>query len=364
MKRIFTSLLRFAKNEWLLLIAIVALLYSSVYIGSFPIFTYGDFEILYILLVLFIIVKGIENSGLFLKIAGILDNIKNIPVLLILLTFFLSMIVTNDVALIIMVPLTMNLVLRKKELIVILEAIAANAGSSLTPIGNPQNLYIYWYYNLHPCEFFRVIIPFSLSFLILLSIVGYIIKSKPVVKPYYKKTEIRINKVIYIYGPFLLIFILAVFRIIPIYVGVIIVIYSILFDRKSLKIDYMLLLTFLCFFGVSNNLKIMFFDDLRLHSGHIFFLSAFASQIMSNVPAALVISKFTTDWKSLLWGVSVGGFGSIVGSLANLIAYRLYNSAKSESDDRLLYFTLKFFGIGFVAFFIGMAIFILFKRYM
>ncbi len=361
MKVWISKLLDFLKKEWLLIVSFAGLAYTSLLIKKFPTFSFNDLEILYILLILFIVIKGIENSGLFSKISRVIGGIKNVPLILILSTFFISMFVTNDVALIIMVPLTMKLKIKRRDIIVILEAVAANAGSSFTPFGNPQNLYLYWYYGLDPVEFFRVMAPFSGTFLILLILASFLIKNNNIQDVPIKKDDSKINSTVFVYLPFLLIFILAILRVLPIIVGPIIVLYSIIFDRKSLKIDYALLITFLCFFGASNNLKILLNDELLLHSKHIFLLSGITSQIMSNVPAALLISKITTKWEALLWGVSVGGFGSIIGSLANLIAYRLYNTGKTKEETGTLKFTLEFLTIGFIAFFIGVGLFIILK---
>jgi Na+/H+ antiporter NhaD/arsenite permease-like protein len=127
------------------------------------------------------------------------------------------------------------------------------------------------------------------------------------------------------------------------------------FDFKSFGIDYALLLTLFCFFGLADNIKSMFaiFDFHR--SEHVFLLSALISQITSNVPAALLIAKFTTHWKALIWGTNVGGFGSLIGSLANLIAYKFYIT--DTKTNRLAIFTTKFILWNYIAFFIGIGLY-------
>ncbi len=350
------------KEGWLPILSVVSLLFTSIYIKKLPTYSFNDVEILFILFGLFITIKGIENSSLFLKTTGILKNVKRVPFVLVILTFFLSMFVTNDVALLIMVPLTLTLVICKKDIIIILEALAANAGSAFTPFGNPQNLYIYWYYGLKPLEFFKVIAPFSLIFLVLLILVSLLIKAN--YSHDYKVVEIKLKYTSYIYLGFLFIFILIILKLIPVYIGLIIPVFAIIFDRKSLKVDYGLLLTFLCFFGTSSNLKIILYDDLKIYSHSLFFLSAGISQIMSNVPATLLLAKFTHDWKHLLWGVNVGGFGTVIGSLANLIAFRLYISSREEKKTSSIKFTIKFFIMGFIAFFIGCGLYLVFKNFL
>lgn len=271
---------------------------------------------------------------------------------LVVATFFLSMLVTNDLSLAVIVPLTLILEIDRKHILVILEALAANAGSALSPIGNPQNLYIYWFYGADPIEFIMSIAPFSLIFLILLVAAAFAIKVTNKQAPTVKSEKVRYSA--YAYGLSLILVILTVLRILPISVGVVVVFYALLFDRKSLHIDYGLLLSFLCFFGLANNMKVLLATDLE-HSGHVFLFSALSSQILSNVPAALLFAKFTTHWEALLWGTNVGGFGSLVGSLANMIAYKFFIA--HERTHNLLRFTTTFLIFGYVAFFIGIGLY-------
>ncbi len=125
------------------------------------------------------------------------------------------------------------------------------------------------------------------------------------------------------------------------------------------SVDYALLLSFLFFFGIAENLKIILAAEMN-HSGHIFLFSALVSQVMSNVPAALLFAKFTSNWQALLWGVNTGGFGSLFGSLANLIAYKFYitHGGKNNSAG----FTLKFIAMGYAAFFISIGLYFILNR--
>jgi len=123
-------------------------------------------------------------------------------------------------------------------------------------------------------------------------------------------------------------------------------------SRLFLKVDYFLLGTFFCFFGFTDNLS-SYLKVGELSGAKLFWISSLLSQIMSNVPTALLLSDFTSDWKSLLWGVSVGGFGTLIASMANLIAYRLYVREVKEPDRRfLLKFHLYSFGFFLVGFFL------------
>lgn len=309
-------------KEWFLIAAIIGVTVTSIILKRLPYYSKNDFEILFILFNLFIIVKGLENSNFFKKIERLISYDRFLTLRLTLVTAFLSMFVTNDVALLIIVPLTLSLEIKNKGFIVILEALSANAGSAFTPFGNPQNMFIYWFYHLNFSEFLKTIYPFTLFSMFLILILSLFVIS-PKIEKTNKSDNKKISNQFYIYLIFLVMFIFVIFHILPIWTGCIVILYTLVFSKKNLKVDYILLSTFLFFFGFTDNLKV--FLNLTLNStGHVFLLSAFLSQFISNVPAALIFSDFTKNWQSLLWGVNVGGYGNIVGSLANLIAYRLY----------------------------------------
>ncbi len=344
-------------REWLLLGSFTGLFLTSLYLRKFPKYNLLELKVLFVLFVFLIIIKGLENSLVLKKIASKIEDGSRVAFKLVLTTFFLSMFITNDVALLVLVPLTLCLEIERKDLLVILEALAANAGSALTPFGNPQNLFLYWYYNLKPIPFLKTIAPFSLTFLFLLGIVTFFLSP---VRPKSEKKEIKLGPSALFYLIFLVVFILAAIRIIPVAIGGLVFFYALFRDRESLNIDYALLGTFFCLFGLTENLKFILISSLK-HPEHVFLLSAGLSQMISNVPAALLLAKFTTHWKALLWGVSVGGFGNLIGSLANLIAYRLFviDPALRESSPKFL---LEFTLLGYLAFGIGVALFYLVAR--
>jgi len=339
-------------KEWLLIVSAAGLIVTSIYLQHIPSFSIEEIQVIFILGVLFITVKGLEHSGLILRLSQFLEKGKFISLKLVIATFLLSMLVTNDIALIVIVPLTLLLNTNRKDILVILEALAANAGSALTPFGNPQNLFIYWFYGVQPETFILSIAPFSAAFFIILIVTSLLIRTSNN-KEFHLKT-IKIKYTAFVYGALLLSLILTILHILPVFIGVLVIIYAAVFDRKSLKIDYILLLTFICFFGLADNIKSIFSYSIK-HSGHIFIFSALVSQIISNVPATLLFAKLTTQWKALLWGSNVGGFGSLVGSLANLIAYKLY--IRHESTNNTASFTIKFMALGYVAFFIGLGLY-------
>ncbi len=346
------TFLDFLLKEWLLLISVSGVAVTSVYLNRLPSYSTNDLQIIFILAVLFVVVKGLERSGLIGRLSQFLEKGARLPLKLVCAAFFLSMVVTNDVALVVIVPLTLALTTDRKDILVILEALAANAGSALTPFGNPQNLFIYWFYNIHPETFILSIAPFSMTFLALFVLGSLFVKTANNRKTNHTNSPIKYRA--FIYGAFLLTVILTILRVLPVQTGIIVIIYALLFDQGSLHIDYALLLTLICFFGISENMKSIFAANLE-NAGHIFIFSALASQIVSNVPATLLFAKFTTQWKALLWGANVGGFGSLVGSLANLIAYRLYTSHENTNNPAM--FTTKFIILGYLAFFIGFGLY-------
>jgi len=270
-----------------------------------------------------------------------------LPLKLLMATFFLSMVVTNDISIVIIVPLTLSLDIRHKDILVILEALTANAGSALTPFGNPQNLFIYWFYAIPPWKFIGAIAPFSLLFFVVLLSASFLFPAQHILRgdnfPRYSPKS-------YIYLFLFCIVVLAVFRLLPLETGIAVPVFALLFDREDLKVDYALLASFFFFFGLAENIKAALASQI-IHSEHIFLFSAFVSQIISNVPAALLFAKFTTHWNALLWGVNAGGFGSLFGSLANLIAYRYYLHYEPTADP--VRFALKFLLFGYAAFFLS-----------
>ncbi len=344
--------LHFILREWLLLAAASGLILTSVHLHRLPVCSAAEYEVLFILFVLFVAVKGLEKTGLLSRLSAGIEKGSFIPLKLVLATFLLSMVVTNDVALIVIVPLTLALRTRRKDILVILEALAANAGSALTPIGNPQNLFIYWFYSIRPQEFVLAIAPLSVVFLFLLAAASLLVKT-PESSPASGQSP-KVERLAPLYGVLLVIAILSVFHVLPMSVDLLVILCALVLDRRSLRVDYPLLLTFFCFFGLTENLEVLLAAELE-NSRHIFLASAAASQIMSNVPGTILFAKFTRQWKALLWGANVGAFGSLVGSLANLIAYKLY--VTDGSTENPVSFTTKFLVLGYLMFFIGIGLY-------
>ena len=340
-------------GEWLLVGSLVGLGVTSLWRGHFPAYSPADFHVLYILFVFLVIIKGLEESHVLVRIATGIRAGKRLPVKFVLLTAVLSMFVTNDVALLTMVPLTLALDLKRSHILVILEALSANAASALTPFGNPQNIFIFYHYHIHTVSFFRVIFPFFLSFEAIILVLAWMQGDgvEPADEDLHVPQE-ALEKRGYVYAIFFVIFIIAVLKFDPLWLGMIPLGYAVIADRRSLKIDWLLLLTFLAFFGFTDNLVHLLKFNLTTPAG-VFLVSALGSQIISNVPSALLFADFTQHWPALLWGVSVGGFGNLIGSLASLIAYRLYRAKTRETGS----FLLAFHAYGYAMFLVGILLF-------
>ena len=301
---------------------------------------YIDFRVLCLLLCLMAVVAGLKDVGTFRWLTyQLLRRIRNgrlLGLTLVLLPFFCSMFVTNDVALIVFVPFTLMLLeqLGYSNRIVpvtVLQTVAANLGSMATPVGNPQNLYLYAFYNISMGEFFSVTLPLTVVSLIALSAVSMFLLPKNMPEQELEPAAMSSIKNLLIYLGLFILSLLTVFRVIPYPVTTAItVLVLVLVDRKLLKeIDYMLLLTFVCFFTVSENLGRM--DAVRsflqqLLQWNSLLTAVGTSQVISNVPAAVVLSGFTNEWSQLLAGVNIGGLGTPIASLASLITMKFYMS--------------------------------------
>jgi len=342
-------------GEWILVLSLMGLIVTSLYLRRFPAYDKTDLDVVYILLVFLVVIKGLESANLLGAVAAKFRKGKWLSLKLVLLTAILSMFVTNDVAILTVVPLTLALDVDDIGTLVILETLSANAASALSPFGNPQNIFIYFHYHLHPLEFVRAIAPFCLVSLGFILVIAW--KKRLINTLGNKDVDRNVVWKAYVYLALFLIFVLAVLNVLPLAVGWIAIVYTLLFDRKSLCIDWLLLVTFLAFFGFTDNLTklVSFTLDGSLKT---FMYTALGSQLISNVPGALFFSDFTNNWKALLWGVSVGGLGNLIGSLASLISYRLYAVRYSGSKGYLMRFHL----YGYAAYLLGLLTYFLSRK--
>ena len=324
---------------------------------------YIDFRVLCLLLCLMGVVAGFQSVGAFEFLTfQLLSRIRSgriLGITLVMLPFFSSMLVTNDVALLIFIPFTLELLTRlelRKTIVpvIVLQTVAANLGSMATPVGNPQNLFLYSAFQLDAGAFFSVTIPLTLVSFVVLIAASFPVLPKVLSRQELERAEIRSTGHLLLFTALFLLCLLTVFRVVPypVTTAVIVAVLALL-NRKLLKeIDYMLLITFVCFFVVSENLGRM--DSVRdlmqsLLGKSTLFTSVGASQIISNVPAAVLLSGFADQWKPLLAGVNIGGLGTPIASLASLITLKLY---MSYPDAKVM----KFLGVFMAANIVGLAI--------
>lgn len=350
------SLWQFIRREPVLSISFVCALVSAFFVPPSAAYVdYIDLRVLCLLFCLMAVVAGLQECGLFLVLAQRLlvgeRPVRLISLTLILLPFFCSMLVTNDVALITFVPfaiLVLEMVGRRDLLIPIisLQTVAANLGSMATPVGNPQNLFLYAHFSLSMGDFLSLLLPLTLISLVGLAAAGLYFGGKGWISVSFPE-QVRLTspKHLALYLVLFGLCLLSVCRILPYGILTVLVIVSLLLARRQLlgQVDYMLLLTFVCFFIFSGNLGQM--PAVRAGLGSLLsrsplLCSAAASQIISNVPAAVLLSGLTEDWKGLLAGVDVGGLGTPVASLASLISMKFYlRSREAKPLPYFLWFT-------------------------
>ena len=328
----------FRKEAVLCIAALCALATMFLVPPSMAYLHYIDFRVLCLLLCLMGVVAGFKSLGAFEFLTfQLLRRIRSgriLGVTLVMLPFFCSMLVTNDVALLIFVPFTLELLTRlelKKTIIpiLVLQTVAANLGSMATPVGNPQNLYLYSSFNLSAANFFSVTLPLTLVSFVVLAAAAFPILPRFLGQQELERAGIRSTRQLLLFTALFALCLLTVFRVVPYLVttAIIVAVLAVL-NRKLLKeIDYMLLLTFVCFFIVSENLGAL--EAVRgflqsLLAQNTLLTSVGASQIISNVPAAVLLSGFTDQWRELLAGVNIGGLGTPIASLASLITLKLY----------------------------------------
>ena len=332
------SVKAFVKQNTVAVIAFFAALITAFFVPPDAQYLgYFDFKTLTCLFCVLAVVCALRNINFFYilarKTVTLFKNTRMCILALVYITFIGSMIIANDMALLTFLPLgyfVLDSTDMKKHMAFtfIMQNIAANLGGMLTPFGNPQNLYLYTKFNISNSEFIKImLLPFLIAIAII-TICCLFIKKEPLSLPV---EEVKIDKIkVSVYMVLFAISILIVFRGIPYQLGLVVIPLVLLFmDRKALKmVDYPLLLTFVFFFIFSGNMSRIeivrnVFEFLLSKSTLI--VSIFSCQIISNVPSAILLSQFTTNYPQLLVGVNIGGVGTLIASLASLITFREYS---------------------------------------
>ena len=340
----------FIKKNAVMFIALVAAAATSFvvppdkeYIGYF------DFKTLSCLFCVLAIVCALKNIRFFYMLAHsvvrLFKNARMSVMALLYITFIGSMLIANDMALLTFLPLgyiVLEATGEQKYMAktFILQNIAANLGGMLTPFGNPQNLYLYSKFNIPDGEFISIMAPSFLLSIALITVCCIIfIKPEPLEISEEKISLPPAKTTIY-----LLLFalsIIIVFRLIPYYIGLVVIPAVLMFlDRNALKkVDYPLLLTFAFFFIFAGNMARIepvreFFGELLSRNTLLF--SAMSCQFISNVPSAILLSQFTNNYSELLVGVNIGGTGTLIASLASLITFREFTKRQKEKTWRYI----------------------------
>lgn len=351
------------RKDPVLVIAIVLALASCAVVPPDAAYAgYVDLRTIGMLFSLMTIMTGLSRLGVFRiacrKLLGVVRGPRRLALALTLLAFFSSMLITNDVALVTFVPFALLALgslgdARHTCFTIVMMTIAANLGSMLTPIGNPQNLYLYSASHMGIVEFVLLMLPYAAASLALLvatialfgkvqangtggSARGTARTSTRDAKPALPASATAAADALdpapspLRIAPWAALFALAllsVARIVPYQATVAAAVaVALLADRRALlHVDYALLLTFVAFFVFVGNVgRIGAIDAFlaQMIDGHELAVSVAASQVLSNVPAALLLSGFTSAWPALIVGTNLGGLGTLIASMASLISYK------------------------------------------
>lgn len=354
-RRAALAVRHFFKSSVVLIVALVAagvtcffVPFDREYLGYF------DLQTLSCLFCTLAVVAAFKNIRFFEWLADIIvrrfRNMRNIVLALVFVTYFGSMIMANDMALITFLPLGYFVLdscgnRKLTAFTFIMQNIAANLGGMLTPFGNPQNLYLYSFYNIAAGEFFKIMaLPFAVAFVLILGVCLFVKPEKAAVLSAPKKTPPVWR--IAVYAALFVLSVLIVFRVFPYYWGLLAVALAlIVLDYRSvLRVDYGLLLTFCAFFVFSGNMARI--PAVEEFLGGLVALDPLAfgvlsCQVISNVPSAVLLSKFTADYANLLVAVNIGGLGTPIASLASLITLNTYRRVRpGETKKYILKFLL------------------------
>lgn len=355
-KRVFG----FFRKNVVLSIALIAAAVTSFFVPPDAEYLgYFDLRTLSCLFCTLAVICALKNINFFFIIAKALvqkcGNMRLCVIAVVYITFFGSMILANDMALLTFLPLgyivlTATGMEKYMAVTFILQNIAANLGGMLTPFGNPQNIYLYSKFNIPTSEFMGIMLPPFIISTLLITACCFLVRPEKITlerehHPVDKK-RVAIYLVLFVYA------IAIVFRSVPYISGLVIIPAFLLFlDRKALRdIDYPLLLTFAAFFVFSGNMARIepvrqFFSALL--EKNTLLCTIGSCQVISNVPSAVLLSQFTENYRELLLGVNIGGAGTLVASLASLITFREY--IRSNPSEGLYYIGLfSLFNFSFV----------------
>lgn len=363
MKAVLKKVVTFLRQETVLVAAIILAVVSMCIVPPDRAYAdYIDWETICLLFSLMAVMKGFQRAGLFSFLAGKLLKKANtslkVCAVLVFLPFVLSMLITNDVALITFVPFGL-IVLKRAGLqklsihVVVLQTIAANLGSMMTPMGNPQNLYLYNISGMSFGELMLTMLPYGALAAVMLTGSLFLTRSEAVTEV---GTDEKLGNAFRLGWPAVafVLAVLSLFNLIPSPIlAACMLVFLLIADRDSLKkVDYSLLITFIALFIFIGNIgRIPEFRSFLsgILEGRVTIMGVALSQIISNVPAALLLTGFTSEWKEILIGVNLGGLGTLIASMASLISYKAiakeYPNAKGKYILRFTVFNVAFLGV-------------------
>ncbi len=345
------KLAQFLRKNTVFVIALLAAVVTAFFVPpDAQYLSYFDWKTLSCLFCTLAVICALRNIHFFTvvahKIVGLTGNIRRAIIAIIMITFIGSMLIANDMALLTFLPLGYHVLAssgQKKHMVFtfIMQNIGANLGGMLTPFGNPQNLYLYNKFQIPTAKFMGIMaIPFAAAIFLILVCCLILIRPEPIRVENQEDDRLPVGRTVL----YLLLFafsIVIVFRLIPYYIGLIVIPAVLLFaDRKALRnVDYFLLLTFACFFVFSGNMARI--DGVNrvlssLMAKNPLIVSILSCQVISNVPSAILLSGFTTEYRALLYGVNIGGTGTLIASLASLITFRQYTALEPAGTKRYL----------------------------
>ena len=332
------SIAAFCKKNVVLIVATVAAAVSCFFVAPDEGYLdYFDWRTLVSLFCMLAVVAALRNIMFFRILARnvikIFKTTRAAIAALVFITYIASMLIANDMALITFLPLGMFVLAEEDKhkympFTFVMQTIAANLGGMLTPFGNPQNLYIYNKFNVPTGEFFEIMAVPTVISLVLIALCCVFVKKEPLESRDKDIAPLNVKRTV-VYFALFAYALAVVFRAVPFWTGLVVVIPVLLFmDRKALKdVDYALLLTFMMFFVFSGNLaRIPAVNDFfgGLLQKNTLLTGAFCCQFISNVPTAILLSGFTDNYKALLYAVNIGGCGTLISSLASLITFKQF----------------------------------------
>ncbi|KRN75240.1 anion Na(+) symporter [Weissella kandleri] len=343
-KQIFTYL----KTDVMFTASMVLALITSLCVR--PDFSAINWHTIFSLMTMMIWVGLLENAGIFHAIAVWLVNrshhARTLMTSVTVLSFFGAMFLSNDIAILTIMPIYLRLAKELSPRLKIvgstLVIMAANSGAILFPFGKSQNLYMFGYYHSSVQEFFKWSLELTIASLVLMLIITRFVRATPLKIDLPQKVEVNNRRLSFlvITG---LILVATIFGWTPfnLAIGTVLIAFF-LYNRKMFRmVDWGLLATFLFFFIATNNLSHIAMvqnvvDMLFDTQTHVFLGTFVLSQFISNLPTTILISTFTTHAKALFLASNIGGYGTVVASMANLIGYRLFKQMEPRYSSAFM----------------------------